>query len=139
VTRLAALGSHGGEAVMTSEGATDAEVCRVDVEQVLRPTLRPGEMGLMANLRAPKAAGIREAIERTGARRPYLPPYSPDRSPIERCWSQLKTARRTAKARAREALEHAIAQALATITAADARRWFHQCGYAFQRFKNRSR
>jgi transposase len=29
VPRLAALGSHGGEAVMTGDGATDAEVFRV--------------------------------------------------------------------------------------------------------------
>jgi transposase len=132
VTMLAALGSQGVEAVMTIEGATDAEVFRVYVEQVLRPTLRPGDIVIMDNLRAHKAAGIREAIEQTGARLQYLPPYSPDLSPIERCWSKLKTALRTAKARTREALEHAIAQALATITAADARSWFHHCGYALQ-------
>jgi transposase len=67
---------------MTIDGATDAEVFRVSVEQVLRPTLRPGDIVIMDNLRAPKATGIREAIEQTGARLPYLPPYSPDLSPI---------------------------------------------------------
>jgi transposase len=132
VTMLAALGSQGVEAVMTIEGATDAEVFRVYVEQVLRPTLRPGDIVIMDNLRAHRAAGVREAIAQTGARRQYWPPYSPDLSPIERCWSELKTALRMAKARTREALEHAIAQALATITASDARSWFHHCGYALQ-------
>jgi transposase len=131
VTMLAALGSRGVEAVMTIEGATDAEVFRVYVQQVLRPTRRPGDIVIMDNLRAHKAAGIRQAIEQTGARRQYLPPYSPDLSPIERCWSTLKTALRTAKARTREALEHAIAQALATVSASDARSWFHHCGYPF--------
>jgi transposase len=92
VTRLAALGSHGVEAGMTIEGATDAEVFRVYVEQVLRPTLRSGDIVLMENLRAHQAAGIREAIAQTGARLQYLPPYSPDLSPIERCWSKLKTS-----------------------------------------------
>ena len=130
VTMLAALGSQGGEAVMTIDGATDAEVFRVYVEQVLRPTLRPGDLVIMDNLRAHKAAGIREAIEQAGAQLWYLPPYSPDLSPIEPCWSKLKTALRTAEARTREALEHAIAQALATITASDARSWFHHRGYA---------
>jgi transposase len=130
VTMLAALGNHGVEAVLTLDGATDAEVFRVYVEQVLGPTLRPGDTVIMDNLRAHKAAGIREAIERTGARLQYLPPYSPDLSPIEPCWSKLKTALRTAKARTREALEHAIAQALATITVSDAHSWFHPCGYA---------
>jgi transposase len=132
VTMLATLGSHGIEAVMTIEGATDAEVFRVYVEQVLRPTLRPGDIVIMDNLRAHKATGIREAIEQSGARLQYLPPYSPDLSPIERCWSKLKTALRTAKARTREALEQAIAQALGTITASDARSWFHHSGYALQ-------
>jgi transposase len=132
VTMLAALGSHGVEAVMTIDGAPDAEVCRVYVEQVLRPTLRPGDIVIRDHLRAHKAAGIREAIEQTGARLQYLPPYAPDVSPIAPCWSKLKTALRTAKARTREALEHAITQALATITVSDAPSWFHHGGYALQ-------
>jgi len=132
VTMLAALGSHGVEAVMTIDGATDAEVFRVYVAQVLRPTLRPGDLVIMDNLRAHKGAGVREAIEQAGAQVLYLPPYSPDLSPIEPCWSKLKTALRAAKARTREALEDAIAQALATITVSDAHSWFHHCGYALQ-------
>jgi hypothetical protein len=68
VTRLASLGSHGVEAVMTIDGATDAEVFRIYVDQVLRPTLHPGDIVIMDNLRAHKAVGIREAIEQTGAR-----------------------------------------------------------------------
>jgi transposase len=132
VTMLAALGSHGVEAVMTIDGATDAEVFHIYVDQVLRPTLRPGDIVIMDNLRAHKAAGIREAIEQAGARVLYLPPYSPDLAPIERCWSKLKSLLRTAKARTREALDEAIAQALATITASDARGWFEHCGYALQ-------
>jgi transposase len=123
VTMLAALGSHGVEAVMTIDGATDAEVFRAYVPQVLRPTLRPGDLVRMDNRRAHKAAGIREAIAQAGAQVLYLPPYAPDLSPIEPCWSKLKTALRAAKARPREALEHAIVQALATITVADA----HSC------------
>jgi transposase len=132
VTILAALGSHGVEAVMTIDGATDAEVFRVYVEQVLRPTLPPGDIVLMDNLRAHKASGIGEAIAQAGAQVVDLPPYSPDLSPIEPCWSKLKMALRTAKARTREALEYAIAQALTTITVSDAHSWFHHCGYALQ-------
>jgi transposase len=132
VTILAALGSHGVGAVMTIDGATDAEVFRLYVEQVLRPTRHPGDIVLMDNLRAHKAAGIREAIEEVGAQLLYWPPYSPELSPIERCWSKLKTALRTAKARTREVLEQAIAHALATITVSDAHSWFQHCGYALQ-------
>jgi len=132
VTMLAALGSHGVGAVMTLDGATDAEVFRLYVDQVLRPTRRPGDMVSMDHLRAHKAVGIREAMEQTGARVLYWPPYSPDLAPIERGWSKLKSILRTAKARTREALDEAIAQALATITASDARGWFQHCGYALQ-------
>jgi transposase len=132
VTMLAALGSHGVEAVMTMDGATDAEVFRADVEPVLRPTLHPGDIVIMDHWRAHKAAGLREALEQTGARRQYWPPYSPELSPIEPCRAKLKTALRTAKARTREALEHAIAQALATIMVSDAHSWFHHGGDALQ-------
>jgi len=132
VTMLAALGSHGVDAVMTIDGATDAAVFRVYVARVLRPTLRPGDIVIMDNRRAHKAAGIREAIEQAGAQVRYVPPYSPDLSPIEPCWSKLKTALRTAKARTREALDQALAHALAPITVSDARSWFHHCGYALQ-------
>ena len=130
VTMLAALGSRGVEAVMTIDGATDAEVFRAYVSQVLGPTLRPRDIVIMDNLRAHKAAGIREAIEPVGAQVVYLPPYSPDLSPIEPCRSKLKTALRTAKARTRQALDQAITQAWATITVSDAHSWFHHCGYA---------
>jgi transposase len=85
VTRLAALGSQGVEAVMTIGSATDAEVLRVYVERLLCPTLCPGDMVLMENLRAHKATDIQEAIAQAGAQWLYLPPYSPDLSPIERC------------------------------------------------------
>jgi transposase len=132
VTMLAALGSRGVEAVMTIEGATDAEVFRVYVQQVLRPTRRPGDIVIMDNLRAHKAAGIREAIEQAGAQLLYLPPYWPDLSPIERCWAKLKTYLRKAKARTREALETAIAAALLTVTATDAHGWFAYSGYALR-------
>jgi transposase len=92
---------------MTVEGATDAEVFRTYVKQVLGPTLARRQVQLL-----------------------FLPPYSPDVSPMELCVSKLKTALRAAKARTREALETAIRKALETVTAADAGNWFKHCGYA---------
>ena len=132
VTMLASLGSQGIEAMITVEGATDTDVFRAYVEQVLRPTLHPGDLVIMDNLRAHKAAGIREAIEQAGAQLLYLPPYSPDLSPIERCWPKLKTYWRTAKARTRAARETAITAALLTVTATDAQGWFASSGYALR-------
>jgi transposase len=132
VTMLGALSIGGLEAVMTVEGATDADVFLAYVEHVLAPTLRPGDIVVMDNLRAHKVAGVQHAIAGCGARLLYLPPYSPDLSPIEPCWSKLKAFLRVVKARTREALDAAITHALATVTAADARGWFAYCGYALQ-------
>ena len=129
VTLLGALGVRGLEALMTVEGATDGEVFRAFVEQVLCPTLEPGDIVVMDNLRAHKVAGIQEAIEDCGAQLLYLPPYSPDLSPMELCWSKLKTVLRGLGARTREALESAVEHALGKITAADALAWFAHCGY----------
>lgn len=60
------------------------------VEQVLVPTLAPGDVVVMDNLPAHKAAGVRDAIEAAGASLLYLPPYSPDFNPIENAFSKLK-------------------------------------------------
>ena len=130
VTMLASLSATGVEAVMTVEGATDGDVFRSYVRQVLTPTLSKGDIVVMDNLGAHKVEGVRAAIEAKGARLIYLPPYSPDLNPIERCWSKIKTALRAAKARTREALETAIRQALLTVTESDVRAWFKHCGYA---------
>jgi len=132
VTMLGALGLHGIDAVMTVEGATDTEVFLAYLEHVLAPTLRPGDIVVMDNLRTHKVDEVQPAIEGRGAHLIYLPPYSPDLSPIEHCWSKLKTALRTAKARTREALDTAITHALTTISASDAHHWCTDCGYAVQ-------
>jgi transposase len=129
VTVLAALGPQGLHAMMTVEGATDAEVFRAYVKHVLGPTLAPGDIVVLDNLGAHKAVGIQQMLARRRVRLLYLPPYSPDLSPIEPCWSKVKTGLRTAKARTREALETALSQALAAVTAGDAYNWFRHCGY----------
>jgi transposase len=129
VTLLGALSCTGLEAVMTIEGATDADVFRAYVREVLCPTLGAGDIVIADNLSAHKAAGVQEAIAATGARLFYLPPYSPDLNPTEQCWSKIKAFLRAAKARTREALDTAVAAALATITESDARAWFAHSGY----------
>ena len=128
LTMIAALSRHGIDATMTREGATDTDVLQADVEHILGPTLRSGDIVVLDNWRAHKVARIREAIESRGAQLIDWPPYSPDLAPLEPWWSQIKTFLRTAQARTRQALEAAIQQALTTITAAEARSWFTSCG-----------
>ncbi len=134
VTLLGVLGSAGLTAAMSVDGPTDTEVLRVFVEQILGPTLKPGDIVAGAlwavdNLRVHKVSCIRQAIEAAGAQVLYLPPYSPDLSPIEECWSKLKAHLRTLGARTREALDEALTQAVTAITAEDAQGWFNHCGY----------
>lgn len=59
-------------------------------EQVLVPTLEIGDVVIMDNLPAHKIAGVRDAIERAGAKLMFLPPYSPDFNAIENAFSKLK-------------------------------------------------
>ena len=129
LTIIGALGASGLSALMTVDGATDGDIFRIYVGEVLCPTLREGDIVVMDNLGARKVRGIREAIEGCGAKLIYLPPYSPDLSPIERCWSKIKTALRAIGARTRRALERAIKKTLSTITESDALAWFAHCGY----------
>jgi len=100
------------------------------VEQVLAPQLRPGDIVIMDNLQPHKAAGVRQAIEATGATVLYLPPYSPDFHPIENLWSKLKTHLRSAGARTCDALCDAIATGHERTTPSDCRGFFQNCGYA---------
>jgi transposase len=127
---LGALGAHGLQAVMTVEGPTEAAVFRAYIKQVLGPTLTPGDIVVLDNLGVHKARGIQQMLARRRVRLLYLPPYSPDLAPIEPCWSKVKTALRRAEARTRGALDRALTSVLPSVTGADARGWFRQCGYA---------
>ena len=111
VTLLAAMSLRGVEAVMTMDGATDAEVVSRLWSAVVGPTLVPGDIVIMDNLRAHTSGWDPRAHRSHGAQLIYLPPYSPDLSPIEPCWSKPKTLLRTAPARTRDALDAAIEHA----------------------------
>lgn len=126
---VAAVGLEGPEAPFVIEGPVDADVFAAYVQQVLVPTLRPGDIVVMDNLAPHKAAGIRQTIEAKGAQVWYLPPYSPDLNPIEQMWSKIKQYLRKIAARTLDALVDAIGQALQTITANDVLAWFRHCGY----------
>ena len=129
VTVVGALSVQGLEAVMTLDGALNQDSFAAYLDQVLGPTLRPGDVVVLDNLRVHKVAGMRERIEACGARVLFLPPYSPGFSPIENGWSKFKTWLRTAQARTREALDEAIGAARNWISADDAQNWFAHCGY----------
>jgi len=128
-TLLASLSLSGMGAAMMLEGATDALAFECDVEEVLVPSLQPGQIVVMDNLGAHTGPKVRQAIEGKGCQLWFLPSYSPDLSPIEEAFSKLKAFLRRIGARTRQNLYEALSQALDAITSQDALGWFAHCGY----------
>lgn len=85
------------------EGSTTREVFETYLEQLLAPSLRPGQVVVMDNLSSHKRGRVRELIEGKGCELLYLPPYSPDLNPIEEAFAKLKALLRKGGARTREA------------------------------------
>lgn len=128
-TLIAALHFEGMGESMIIEGAANATAFERYVEELLAPSLTPGQIIMMDNLAAHKSAKVEQLIQERGCQVLFLPSYSPDLSPIEETFSKLKAYLRRAGARTREALQEAIGQALLTVTAQDAQGWFRHCGY----------
>ncbi len=121
--------SEGMGPCVAVEGTTTSAVFETYVEQVLVPTLRPGQAVVLDNLSSHKGGRVRELVEGRGCELLFLPPYSPDLNPIEEAFSKVKGLLRRAGARTREALIEAMGQALDAVTNRDARGFFEHCGY----------
>ena len=128
-TMIGAVRLDGSTACMAIEGATNTEVFRAFVSEILIPELRPNDIVIMDNLSAHKSETTLELIHKVGAEVLFLPPYSPDLNPIEKMWSKIKNSLRSSSARDLTNLIHAIALALQKVTAQDASGWFHSSGY----------
>jgi transposase len=128
-TVVAALTQQRLQAPMTLLGPMDSDAFAAYVRDVLLPTLRPGQLVVCDNLSVHKRADIRQLIEQAGYQLLFLPPYSPDYNPIELVFSKLTERLRRLAARTQEAPEEAIAEAIPTISVAEARAFFRQCGY----------
>ena len=80
---------------MTKGGAINGDVFATYPDQVLGPTLVPGDVVVRDNLPAHKMAGLTKLIEARGTCLLYLPLHAPDFNPIEFTFSKLKTWLRT--------------------------------------------
>ena len=98
-TVVAALRPTELTATAVFDGPIDTVTFRAYVEQVLVPTLRPGDVVILDNLAVHKHPEVRTAIEHAGARLRFLPPYSPDFNPIELAFAKLKAFLRAARPR----------------------------------------
>lgn len=128
MTLIASLSMQGMGEALILDGAADGATFELYVEQILAPSLHPGQIVILDHLSIHLSPRVRQAIEARGCRLLFLPASSPDFSPIEEAFSKLKTLLRRVGARTREDLQEALATALGLITAQDARGWFPQCG-----------
>ena len=128
-TFVGGLRLAGMTAPMVLDGPMDGPAFLAYVEQVLAPTLTPGDVVVMDNLPAHKPASVRAAIEATGAELRFLPPYSPDLNPIEMAFSKLKALLKKAAARTVHDLWAAIGEALSRLTQAECEHYFAAAGY----------
>ncbi|WP_245494790.1 IS630 family transposase [Rhizobium ruizarguesonis] len=128
-TFTGALRLTGMTAPFVYDGAMNGNVFLAYVEQVLLPTLQTGDVVVMDNLPAHKTAGVRDAIERAGAKLMFLPPYSPDFNPIENAFSKLKAMLRARGERKIDALWDAVGALMPRFTPAECANYFKAAGY----------
>ena len=126
---IAALRLEGLGAPAVFDGPIDSPTFLAYVEQVLVPTLRPGDVVVLDNLAVHKQAEVQTAIEQVGARVRFLPPYSPDFNPIELAFAKLKAFLRAARPRTFEQVCRLIAMALELFTPDECAAYARHCGY----------
>jgi transposase len=128
-TFIAGLRQEGLVAPCVFNGAVNGELFLAYVEQVLVPTLINGDIVIMDNLGSHKVAGVRQAIEATGARLLYLPPYSPDLNPIELAFAKLKALLRARAVRTVNALCNALGDLVACFSPTECANFLRHAGY----------
>ena len=128
-TFIGALRCDAVTATGVFDGAIKGELFLAYVEQVLVPTLRPGDVVIMDNLRSHKVAGVREAIEAAGATLLFIPPYSPDLNPIEQAIAKLKALLRAKAIRTVDALWKALGSLVDCFTPEECANYLRHDGY----------
>jgi transposase len=128
ITLLAGLNLEGISTSMVIEGSVTTPVFEAFIEQVLLPTLQPGDIVVLDNLAAHKSSTVERLLHTHGCQLLFLPAYSPDFSPIENAFAKIKQFLRSVRAQTVDALIDAIAQAIDTITPYDAIGFFTNAG-----------
>jgi transposase len=128
-TFVAGLRLSGVTAPLVLDGPMTGSAFLAYVEQVLTPSLAPGDVVVMDNLAAHKVAGIRGAIAAAGASVLYLPPYSPDLNPIEQLFAKLKALLRKVAARTKDTLLAAIGRMIDIIPGSECANYLRNSGY----------
>lgn len=128
-TVIAALRLDGLTAPAVFDGPIDQPTFLAYVEQVLVPTLRPGDVVVLDNLAVHKQPDLHTALARVGASARFLPPYSPDFNPIEQAFAKLKAFLRAARPRSFDQVCALVATAIGFYTPAECANYVRHSGY----------
>jgi transposase len=129
-TFLAALRHDRIDAPCLFDGPINGGSFLAYVEQMLVPTLKPGDVVVLDNLNSHKSKAVRCAIRKAGAKLIFLPKYSPDLNPIEQLFAKLKTLLRKAAARTIDTLYEAVGQLLDCFSPKECANYLKNSGYA---------
>jgi len=129
MTFLAALRHDRIDAPFLLDGPINKVSFIAYIEQVLAPTLRPGDVVVADNLGCHRSSDVRAALRAVGARLILLPKYSPDLNPIEQVFAKLKHLLRKAQARSRDAVCTTIGALLQTYTPEECANYLTNSGY----------
>jgi transposase len=130
LTFLAALRHDRITAPFVLDGPINGDAFTAYVEQVLAPTLKPGDVVVMDNLGSHKGGAVRRLIRKAGAHLLFLPPYSPDLNPIEQVFAKLKTMLRKAEERTVETVWRRIGTLLDCFKPAECANYLRNSGYS---------
>ena len=130
LTFVAALRCDRLTAPCVFDGPINGECFRAYVEQVLLPTLSPGDIVVMDNLGSHKSKAVRDLIRTAGARLWFLPKYSPDLNPIEQAFAKIKHAMRRAQKRDNEDVWRHLGHIAGTFKPNECANYLANAGYA---------
>ena len=130
LTFLGALRCDGLTAPCVFDGPINGLCFRAYVDQILLPTLKPGDIVIADNLGSHKSKAVRQAIRQAGARLWFLPKYSPDLNPIEQAFAKIKHWMRLAQRRSIDDTWRHLGHLIGTIKPQECANYFANAGYA---------
>lgn len=129
-TFIAGLRCNGLTAPWLIEGAMDRVAFDLYIETQLAPTLQPGDVVILDNLKVHASTKAAAALKAHGAWFLFLPAYSPDLNPIEMAFSKLKAHLRAVGARTYEALWREVGDICSLFEPRECWNFLRHAGYA---------
>ena len=130
-TFLAALRNDRIDAPCLFDGPINGARFHAYVEQVLAPTLKPGDVVILDNLGSHKAKAVRRTIRNVGARLVFLPKYSPTSIRSSRSSPSSKPCPERREREVYEAISDACGEILAQYPPAQCAPDLKNTGYAY--------